>query len=163
MNLRPPRPERGALPGCATLRHARHKQVRKSGIVLGQRLISADATDRKRTGPGLFTPATRVENPGRTERERTDYRAENIEKNGRKIGLARPKRSGYVPPRLEAAPMRGGLSALRIVGAWPSGKAADFGSAMRRFESYRPSQLFHDNLYQGPAGFRSAPGSAVAI
>ena len=28
-------------------------------------------------------------------------------------------------------------------GAWPSGKAADFESVIRRFESYRPSLLFN--------------------
>ena len=28
------------------------------------------------------------------------------------------------------------------VGAWPSGKASVFGTVYRRFESYRPSQLF---------------------
>src|SRR4029079_5233749 len=30
---------------------------------------------------------------------------------------------------------------MNNVGAWPSGKARDFGSRIRRFESFRPSQL----------------------
>ena len=31
-----------------------------------------------------------------------------------------------------------------ILGVWPSGKAPLFGSGIRRFESYHPSQLIDD-------------------
>lgn len=43
-------------------------------------------------------------------------------------------------------------------GAWPSGKAAAFGAAIRRFESCRPSQPVHqintlgDRLLKSPVG-----------
>ena len=40
----------------------------------------------------------------------------------------------YCPPAFRRA-----RSVLRPIGASPSGKAADFDSAMRRFESSRPS------------------------
>lgn len=33
-----------------------------------------------------------------------------------------------------------------INGAWPSGKAAAFGAAIRRFESCRPSQIERNNI-----------------
>src|SRR6185503_2817399 len=35
-------------------------------------------------------------------------------------------------------------------GAWPSGKARDFGSRIRRFESSRPSQIEFSALRRGP-------------
>jgi hypothetical protein len=41
------------------------------------------------------------------------------------------------------APLRGQLSAAGVFGASPSGKAADFDSAIRRFESSRPSQPYY--------------------
>jgi hypothetical protein len=48
-------------------------------------------------------------------------------------------RPNYCPPAFRRA-----LPVLRHIGASPSGKAADFDSAMRRFESSRPSHAFHE-------------------
>ena len=47
--------------------------------------------------------------------------------------IAAHKRANYGPPAFRRP------SALRRIGASPSGKAADFDSAIRRFESSRPS------------------------
>ena len=49
LNLRPPRPERGALPGCATLRW----------LVLGRRYIDAGPKTRKEDGQIERPPKTR--------------------------------------------------------------------------------------------------------
>jgi hypothetical protein len=50
--------------------------------------------------------------------------------------IAAHKRANYGPPAFRRPLV------LRRIGASPSGKAADFDSAIRRFESSRPSQLF---------------------
>jgi hypothetical protein len=52
-------------------------------------------------------------------------------------GIAARERPNYCPPA--SPPAR---QVLQMIGASPSGKAADFDSAMRRFESSRPSQYF---------------------
>ena len=56
--------------------------------------------------------------------------------------------SGKAPPLWSARRVGHKCSAgfLRAVGASPSGKAADFDSAIRRFESSRPSQAVQSPL-----------------
>ena len=71
--------------------------------------------------------------PGRRTRHATDR-----QKNRPKTGFPFPAPCSMVPPAGAAAPSRAG-------GASPSGKAADFDSAIRRFESSRPSQPFRPN------------------
>src|SRR5204863_4039304 len=44
-------------------------------------------------------------------------------------------------PHLESASPQSRLRNGNTDGAWPSGKARDFGSRIRRFESFRPSQF----------------------
>jgi hypothetical protein len=60
--------------------------------------------------------------------------------------IAAHKRANYGPPAFRRP------SALRRIGASPSGKAADFDSAIRRFESSRPSQIMKDLIDRGPGG-----------
>ena len=55
------------------------------------------------------------------------------------------RRASHAPesgPKLNA--LRAPLAVPRRIGASPSGKAADFDSAIRRFESSRPSHAFAD-------------------
>lgn len=120
MNLRPPRPERGALPDCATLRS---------------------------TGGGLIASAA--------------PRCNSIEPpicgNLTKRCHGAPSPVGSPPRQLRRAPPHSRRQ--RRIGASPSGKAAVFGTAIPRFESWRPSQcvLFQkssnfNNLYASPNG-----------
>ena len=90
-NLRPPRPERGALPDCATLR----------------RELDAQPASR------AYSHGCRTPQPC--------------------AATARLLGCHASPACLCTAPSRDGAS--------PSGKAAVFGTAMRRFESSRPSQF----------------------
>ena len=96
LNLRPLRPERSALPDCATLRHGQQ----------GRNPVSAATYSRLRGAP-----------------------------------QAR-KRSAHPIGHFSFAPclVLCQTAFPAIDGASPSGKAADFDSAMRRFESSRPSQ-----------------------
>ncbi len=152
MNLRPPRPERGALPDCATLRH----------VPVGRRSYRLDACGRQASSRNFFScihmpPWGKCCN-GREAGARSvavplrpplvdNARPAPSARPGRRIGVASGRRSNYGPPRLSA------------VGASPSGKAAVFGTAIRRFESCRPSQI-------GPPGHAVPPpggGTHVVI
>src|SRR4029077_12919006 len=44
-------------------------------------------------------------------------------------------------PLLRSASSNSAERVMDTIGAWPSGKARDFGSRIRRFESFRPSQI----------------------
>ena len=53
------------------------------------------------------------------------------------VGLGR---GHLLLPRRDDCPGCGRATGERYGGAWPSGKARDFGPRIRRFESFRPSQ-----------------------
>lgn len=144
MNLRPPRPERGALPGCATLRH----------VPVGWRSYRLAICGRQAPSRNFFSCIHMLQygtlcpdrETGGAERLRARERlVDNAQAGSRPppgcgIGVASGRRSNYGPPRRDA------------VGASPSGKAAVFGTAIRRFESCRPSQI--RRVRRSPAGQR---------
>ena len=73
----------------------------------------------------------------------------------RKGSGARTWKSGFTfPPEMiwnATSPVRPARTPSGVVGASPSGKAADFDSAIRRFESSRPSQTFlSDQIFRTP-------------
>ncbi len=104
LNLRPPRPERGALPDCATLRST------------GGRLIASVAPQRNRAKHLLCGFLQSL--------------AGDLSRRMRP-----PVRSACRWLHRAATHTR----TQQRVGASPSGKAAVFGTAIPRFESWRPS------------------------
>lgn len=134
LNLRPPRPERGALPDCATLRM--------------RLLIPTPLWHRKALCPRRRILPTAVDNPlfrlrpcGAAGPRTAAFGAVRV--LCRDAGRA-PKRIAR-RSRLEPVEAAGQCryrrrTPITAFGASPSGKAADFDSAIRWFESSRPIQ-----------------------
>lgn len=130
MNLRPPRPERGALPGCATLRDQRRLYSDGSPAPQGCRTrLLKHPSPPARTGRRRPGSACRP-----SDADDRDPRGAGA----RDAPIAAGRDTRYMRPRR-----------ARHDGASPSGKAADFDSAIPRFESWRPSQ-FHRHRAESP-------------
>lgn len=196
MNLRPPRPERGALPGCATLRHALFQRDRPLAVETGaatspvrRGLIASSYRPRKRRVMP-FSTVSFVPSRNREKCRRQNgfapfgaaLRAPCAHRGRRGCGLC-PHDGGLagcnggqvascVPGRLHrlaggtASRYTKGRGRRPHVGASPSGKAAAFGAAIRRFESCRPSHpsfsTVPSSLTRPPKPARKTPGAIVA-
>jgi hypothetical protein len=95
------------------------------------RWLSSSRGAERRGDPALC-PSSRVGSP-RFAQGRDD----GLRLQRRKIATKPLRRSST---RTMVRPLSAGPSGLWRIGASPSGKAADFDSAIRRFESSRPSQ-----------------------